>query len=330
MPQTPTNRPTMKDVAAEAGVALGTVSKVINGVPVGDEYRIRVEEAIKKLNYQINTYARGLKTSKTYCITFIIPNATNPFFASLIGAMYRAVASRGYRLLLCCSDYDAEREQEFIDMASQNRVDGIVGLTYNPRLVIPQGLPFIAIDRYFSSTVPCVSSDNFGGGRLAAEKLVELGCKRLLFLRIGSNLTNEPNRRKDGFIAACEALKVDYSLHILQDGQPIELFETYLKEHTRNGVCDFDGIFCVTDFLAYRIKGILTSLGVRVPEQVQLIGFDGVRLFGDQEYTCSTIVQPVEGIAEACLDLLLTDAPEKRPSQINLPVSYAYGGTTKA
>ena len=84
MPQTPTNRPTMKDVAAEAGVALGTVSKVINGVPVGDEYRIRVEEAIKKLNYQINTYARGLKTSKTYCITFIIPNATNPFLSSSI------------------------------------------------------------------------------------------------------------------------------------------------------------------------------------------------------------------------------------------------------
>lgn len=330
MPPTSPNRPTMKDVAAEAGVALGTVSKVINGIPVGDEYRTRVEAAIRKLNYQINTYARGLKTSRTYCITLIIPNATNPFFAALIGAMYRAVAARNYRLLLCCSDYDSNREQEFIDMASQNRVDGIIGLTYNPSLVIPQGLPFIAIDRYFSATVPCVSSDNYGGGRMAAEKLVELGCKHLLFLRIGSNLTNEPNRRKDGFITACEAMKVDYALHILQDGQPIELFESYLRDHTHNGICDYDGIFCVTDFLAYRIRSMLQALNVKVPEQVQIIGFDGVRLFGDQEYTCSTIVQPIEGIAEACVDLLLTNTPEKRPSQINLPVSYAYGGTTKA
>lgn len=330
MPIPPANRPTMKDVSAMAGVALGTVSKVINGVPVGEEYRVRVEDAINKLNYRINTYARGLKTSKTYCITLIIPNATNPFFSALIGAVYRAVDARGCRLLLCLSDYDTSREQDFIDLASQNRVDGIIGLTYNPKLVIPQGLPFIAIDRYFSASVPCVSSDNFGGGKLAAEKLAELGCKHLLFLRIGSHLTNEPNRRKDGFIAACESLNLDYALHILHDDQPIELFADYLKEHTRQGVCDYDGIFCVTDYLVYRIRAMLESLGVQIPKQVQLIGFDGVKLFGDQEYACSTIVQPVDDIAQVCVELLMTDTPEKRPSQICLPVSYAYGGTTQA
>ncbi len=319
----------MKDVAAEAGVALGTVSKVINGIPVGETYRARVEAAIRKLNYQVNSYARGLKTNKTYCVALLIPNAVNPYFASMINAVHRTAAERGYRLLLCLSEYDFNREQDFVDLASQNRVDGIIGLTYNPKLLIPDGLPFIAIDRYLGSGVPCVSSDNYGGGRMAAEKLAALGCRRLLFLRIGSSLTNEPNRRKDGFIAGCEALGLPYDLLTLQDGQPYSLFEEHLRAHTRDGRCDWDGIFCVTDYLAHRICGMLRQLGVDVPGTVQVIGFDGVRPFADAELACSTIVQPVGAIAETCLDLLLSGEPEKRPTQINLPVVYASGGTTR-
>ena len=75
--------PTMKDVAKEAGVALGTVSKVVNGIPVGESYRLRVEDAIKKLNYQVNSYAQGLKASKTYTIALLIPNTKDPFLLLL-------------------------------------------------------------------------------------------------------------------------------------------------------------------------------------------------------------------------------------------------------
>ena len=76
--------PTMKDVAREAGVALGTVSKVVNGLPVGDSYRIRVEKAIEKLNYQVNSYAQGLKSNKTYTVALLVPNTQTPFFAALV------------------------------------------------------------------------------------------------------------------------------------------------------------------------------------------------------------------------------------------------------
>lgn len=324
------SRPTMKDVATEAGVALGTVSRVINGMPVGAEYQKRVEAAIAKLDYQVNSYARGLKTNKTNCLALIIPNTHTPFFGSLTNAIHMVAASRGYRLVLCLSDYDASREQLFVEMAQQNRVDGIIGLTYNPNLIIPDGLPFITIDRYFSATIPCVSSDNFGGGRMASEKLIELGCKKLLFLRIGSSLANEPNRRKDGFIVGCQAGGVDYETLILQDDEPLSRFEDYLRTHINDGKLSFDGIFCVTDTLAHHMLKVLRALNIHVPEQVQIIGFDGVRMFGDQEYICSTIVQPINDIAESCMDLLLTSEPEKRPSQICLPVTYVYGGTTKA
>ena len=98
--------PTMKDVAREAGVALGTVSKVFNGIPVGDSYRRRVEDAARQLGYQVNNYARGLKTNKTLTAALILPNVTEPFFAALAEAVCGALANRGYRMILTLSHSD--------------------------------------------------------------------------------------------------------------------------------------------------------------------------------------------------------------------------------
>lgn len=133
--------PTMKDVAKEAGVALGTVSKVVNGIPVGESYRLRVEEAIKKLNYQVNSYAQGLKANKTYTAALLLPNTEEPFFASLAYHINLALLKRRYRMLLCCTDFSSDQEQEYVTMAQQNKVDGIIGLTYNPNLQIEENTP---------------------------------------------------------------------------------------------------------------------------------------------------------------------------------------------
>lgn len=322
--------PTMKDVAREAGVALGTVSKVINGIPVGESYRLKVEEAIKKLNYRVNSYAKGLKSNRTFTVAVMVPNLVSPFFAKLVNCINRSLAQRGYRMLLCATDYDPEQEQSYVIMAEQQKVDGIICLSYNPNLQVSEGVPLISIDRYFGAQIPCVASDNYGGGALAARKLVENGCKNLAFLRVGSRLTNEPNKRRDGFINACENLDIPYTMKILDDGTPYSAFEEFLGEHLHGGKLDFDGIFCVTDTLAHQIIGSLRTMGLRVPEDVQVIGYDGIRHFGDLEYTCSTIIQSVEEMAETCVELVLEKDDAKAPSLICLPVTYAYGGTTKA
>ncbi len=321
--------PTMKDVAREAGVALGTVSKVINGIPVGESYRLKVEAAIEKLNYRINSYAKGLKSNKTYNIAVMVPNLINPFFCKLVNCINKSLAQRGYRMLLCATDYDPEQEQAYVIMAEQQKVDGIICLSYNPKLQVSEGVPLISIDRYFGGQIPCVASDNYGGGGLAVQMLAENGCKRLAFLRVGSKLTNEPNKRKDGFINACENLDIPYTLKIVDDGTPYAAFEEFLQEHLQDGKLDFDGLFCVTDSLAYQIIRSLRAMGLRVPEDVQVIGYDGIRRFGDMDYTCSTIVQPVEEMAQTCVDLVLNQEDTKSPSLVCLPVSYAYGGTTK-
>ena len=89
------NAPTMKDVAREAGVALGTVSKVMNDLPVGEQYRKKVEAAAKKLGYQVNNYARGLKTNKTYCVALVMPSLRHPFFAALTDELTSCLLRNG-------------------------------------------------------------------------------------------------------------------------------------------------------------------------------------------------------------------------------------------
>ncbi len=321
--------PTMKDVAREAGVALGTVSKVVNGLPVGEPYRLRVEDAIKKLNYQVNSYAQGLKANKTHTVALLVPSTITPYYASLVQHINLALLRRKYRMMLCSTDHDPALEQEYVEMAQQNKVDGIIGLTYNPDLAIDENTPFIAIDRLMGPKIPCVTSDTFAGGQLAAEKLAELGCKNVAFLRIGSSLNNEPNKRKAGFENGCLSCGLNYEMKILNDGTPYKEFENFLKEHMENGRLAFDGIFCVTDILAHSIIRTLREMGLSVPEDVQVIGFDGTRHFGYLEYTCSTIVQPVPEIAEMCVELLLQENRQSKPSLVCLPVTYAYGGTTK-
>ena len=320
--------PTMKDVAREAGVALGTVSKVVNGLPVGESYKKRVEDAIKKLDYQVNSYAQGLKSNRTYTIAFLVPNTREPFWAELTNCINVSLQKRKYRMLLCTTDHNPDMEQEYVTMARQNKVDGIIGLTYNPNLIVDENIPFISIDRCISPHIPCIASDNFAGGQMAAEKLADLGCRRVAFLRIGSSLNNEPNKRKAGFENGCLARGLDYSMKILQNEDSLDGFYTFLTDHIMDGKLEFDGLFCVTDRVAYYVVNILRSLNIRVPEDVQVIGFDGIQHFGDFEYTCSTIVQPVKDLAEMCVEFLLQENLQTKPPLVCLPVTYAYGGTT--
>ena len=321
--------PTMVDVAREAGVAIGTVSRVVNGLPVGDEYRAKVNAAIERLGYQVNNTGRILRTDKTNIIALIIPNTINPYFALLVHHINMELEKRNYRMMLCFTEYDRSREIEFIRLAQQNRVDGIIALTYNPDLTIPEGIPFVTIDRFFSVSVPCIASDNFGGGWLAAQKLKEFGCRRAAFIRYGSSLTNEPSKRKDGFVSACVELGLPYEVLALPDDTPFSAIRDFLCERIHDAAQPLDGLFVGTDMLAWQIIGLLKELGLRVPEDIQVIGFDGIRMFGNRDYVVSTIVQPVQEIAEASVSTVLSSHLSSMPSLICLPVRYEYGGTTR-
>lgn len=121
---------------------------------MGDEYRKKVEQAIKTLDYHINAYAKGLKNNRTYTVAVILPNLLNPFFSMVAHYINRALVNRGYRMLLCDTEYDYTKEQEMVQMVAQNKVDGIIALTYNPDLKIPPDVRSVSIDRYLSAAPP--------------------------------------------------------------------------------------------------------------------------------------------------------------------------------
>ena len=320
---------TMADVAKHAGVSLGTVSKVVNNIHVGESYKKKVLKAIDELDYQVNTYARTLKSNKSNLVALIIPNTITPFFSALAQYVNDALQRQGYTMLLAFTEYNLQLEKEILQMAYQRKVAGIIVLSYNPDLIIPDDIPFVSIDRAFPGKVPCVSSDNYTGGYMAAQKLHELGADKLAFFRVGSNLSNEPNKRKDGFFSYCTSHKVDFTAKILDDSEDRNEFAKFIDENIIDGKLRFNGIFCVTDLLAYNIIKLLKERNIRIPEDVQVIGFDGTRMFGTEEYYCSTIVQPVEQIAKTCVDIVLYTESKYPNAVISLPVKYAPSGTTK-
>ncbi len=321
-------QPTMKDVAREAGVALGTVSRVFNGYPVGDVYRERVEAAAAKLNYRVNNYARGLKTSRTNCVGLLMPSLRHPFFAVLTDELTACLMRRGYLTNVMITNFDPEAEQKSFQLVEQNKVDGIIALTYRPSVQVDPDIPIVSIDRHINDRIPCVSSDNFGGGRLAAEKLIEFGCRNLLFIRIGPSTRGEPDRRGEGFTEECLRSGTAYENLIVEDSETEAPIYRFLDAHTQNGVFDYDGIFCNTDGLARRVCLYLAEKDVRIPEDVQVIGYDGIISYATGCYICSTIVQPLRKMAELAVDLLLSPDGTQDGSTHLLPVYYVPGGTT--
>ena len=324
-----TGNPTMKDVAREAGVALGTVSNVINGYSVGPGYKRRVDAAIEKLGYQVDHYARGLKTNRTQCAALLMPSLQHPFFAILTDALTACLMRHDYRSILMITNYDPEAEKKCLRLVRQNKVDGVIALTYSPDLMPDDSTPMVTIDRHCGSRIPCVSSDNYRGGELAAEKLLQLGCKRLLFMSVGSDVPGEVEKRGVGFEAVCRRQNADYEQIILRDCEPEALFYDFLAGHIRDGRLDFDGIFCNTDRLTLRMRDFLEARGIHVPEDVQLIGYDGLADYATGRYPCSTIVQPIGEMAEAAVRLLLEAGSLPAPVNVCLPVRYAPGGTTR-
>lgn len=323
-------QPTMKDVAREAGVSLGTVSKVINKIPVGETYKNRVENAIQKLGYRVNNYARGLKTNKTNCVALLMPSLTHPFFAYLTDALTECLMRHNYQAILMITNYDPEAETKCLLLGQQNKVDGVIALTYHPDLAeVDDSIPIVTIDRHFPGRIPCVSSDNFRGGELAAEKLIELGCRKLLFLGTGPEILGEADKRESGFESACRKGGVQYeqfSLHGDDSDAPVFSF---LLQKLESRSFDFDGIFCKADWLAQKVQIFLAEHNIWVPEDVQMIGYDGIADYATGHYPCSTIVQPLAAMAETAVNLVLQDRENIVPVNICLPVTYAYGGTTK-
>ena len=320
----------MKDVAQRAGVGVGTVSRVINRVPgVKESTLIKVNQAIKELNYIPDEYARGLKTKSSRTIALILPSVWYPFFSEFAYYVEKRLDKENYKLLLCNSNGNPTEEAKYIKMLKQNKIDAIIAITYSDiEQYIYSNIPFVSLDRYFDKKVSYVTSDNYEGGKLAARKLLEHGSRSLAYVGSHSKYPNGTMLRRDGFRDYLENIGIDYKEIFLQE--PVNDFTPYilemLKVHPK-----IDGIFCHTDSLLLKLRKILNQYGYRVPEDIQLIGFDGMNLSSDLPLGISTIAQPVEQLANGAVDLVLRKIadPSLKNEAKMYPVRYVDGNTTK-
>ena len=320
---------TMKDVAALANVGVGTVSRVLNSSgSVKESTRRKVEAAMKELNYIPNAYARGLKMNKTNTVALIIPTIWHPFFSEFAYYVESNLAEHKYKMLLCNSDVSSDKELEYIQMVQENKVDGIIGITYSDLdNFVSSHLPFVTIDRHFKEETVCVTSDNFHAGQLAVEKLVEKGCHKLGYIGTHSRFPTETTKRRNGFEKQAKQSGIPYAIY---DGQDpvIELkqeIRTFFEENP-----DVDGIFAHTDFIALDILEVLEEMKRNVPEEVQIIGCDGIKMESGRRQIVSTIRQSVDLMAKAAVEKIIQviDGDSVR-TKITLPVHYVEGPTTK-
>ncbi len=331
---------TIKDVAQDANVAVGTVSKVINGQYVSEKNREKVEASIKKLGYQVNYYARGLKMQRTYTVAVIVPEILNPFFAAWVYYIEQALFQQGYKMLLCNTQGMDEKEEYYFKMASQNKVDGIICITYrSEESYVYEDIPIISLDRRFERKISCICSDNYHGGEVAAQKMISTGSRNLIYIRSGSKIPGETMKRGQGFCDYCQSKGLD--CEVLDLGDDHESFEDrksnieteinqFLTVNRIDGKLRYDGIYASTDWLAMIILEQMEKIGIRVPEETQLVGHDGLRWMNRGDYMLSTIVQPVEEMAKTSVELVIKKIQGEEIDILTmLPITFAAKGTTR-
>lgn len=323
---------TIKDVAREAGLTVGTVSRVLNNRGyISEATREKVYQIMKELNYQPNEVARSLSKSKTNTIGVIVPHIVHPYFAKLISNLEKAASDRGFKMLLCNSREERERELEYLEMLKSNRVAGLIlcSATVKTESLESLEIPVITIERNVGTGTASVECDNYQGGVLAAKHLIACGCKHLINFG-GVDKTEMPaDSREVGFLEMCGQYGVAGVASKSHENQYIameyhEHIEKIIKENPET-----DGIFASSDLIAAQVLQVCAKLGLKVPEQVKVVGFDDVNVAALTTPPITTIHQPVKEMAEMSVDLIVrSNKGEMIPTRTVLPVTLVKRGTT--
>lgn len=331
---------TLKDVARETGLTVTTVSRVLNNRGyISEETREKVYAAMKKLNYRPNEVARSLSKKSTNTIGVIVPHIRHPYFSELISNLENEASKRGYKMILCNSQEKENKEREYLEMCTSNRVAGIVLCSAGVAVEEFQGsnIPLITIERYMENGTASVECDNKQGGKLAAEHLIACGCKNLLHISGVYETAMPADDRALGFIEVCEKAGVSHwevatNTYQYNNLEYHDFLEEVLKEnyHVDNtaendencGKSRIDGIFASSDLIAAQVLQVCSKLGIRVPEDIKLVGFDDVNISSLTTPRITTIHQPIKEIAELTLELLINAQDGKTVAKRSLlPVS---------
>ena len=290
----------IRDVAKEAGVSVGTVSMVLNHADYGSpQIRKKVEDAVEKLQYVPSEMARNLSLKRTMTVGVIVPTVAHPFFAELVEALEEALFHLGYKTMLCCTRQKENAEQAFIEMLKRQTMDGIIMGAHSLDTSLYQNLkqPIIAFDRYLSPEIPIIHADHRLGGRLAAEAFLQHDCHHIVEIA-GSQMVKTPaGEYHQVFNEVMEAYGVRTDTVSLPWNSFGGLDSLQLAEKIFADYRDVDGILG-SDLSVLSCLQVAVQRGIRVPEQLKIVAYDGTLITQNGACRLTAVRQPIAELAE--------------------------------
>ena len=308
-----TDRVSVREVAARAGVSVGTVSNVLNTPgKVAQVTAERVHRAIQELGFVPNGAARQLRAGRSTSIGFVVLDVGNPFFTDVARAAEERAAEEGWGLLIANSDERADREAAHLDLFEEQRVRGL--LVSPVAETLPQlgrlrerGIPAVLVDRLVTTPgFSSVSVDDVLGGRLAADHLLAVGRRRILFVGGPLDLPQVRDRLHGAqdAVATVDGARIDVlPVAGLTMRQGVEAGREVLAQHRR-----YDAVFAANDLVALGVlQGVALNGGLRVPDDLAIVGYDDIDFAAAAAVPITSVRQPRQRMGVTAIELLIDE-----------------------
>ncbi|MBQ8196599.1 MAG: LacI family DNA-binding transcriptional regulator [Clostridia bacterium] len=319
---------TIKDVAKYAGVGIGTVSRVINNEKaVGERTRKKVMDAMKELKYSPNNMASQLRKNETRIIALLVPVVNHPFFAKLAYYVEDEADRFGYSVILVSSQQRVEKETEIISRIKRREVDGAVFVThYMHEEQDLENCPIVSIDRAFGKNIPYVTSDNYDATKKALKYMIERGAKKVGYIGSKPLVDSEVMERERAYLDVMAEYGMPARIvnEVMQHGEETAVVADFMEKYA-----DVDGVFVSGYTLSQVFQDTAIESGKKIPEDLQIISYDGVfRQWVTSHIT--SVEQPIEEMARQVVRLLIKKIRgEETCSRTVLKTRFVLGSTTK-
>jgi LacI family transcriptional regulator len=303
---------TSRDVAREVGVSQSTVSRALRGDPrVSASTQSLIADAAKRLNYIPNVAARSLITSRTQTIGVVVSNIANPFYPQLVDILHDELGLAGYRMVLLNERVEGRRRGDVLPQMQGRAVDGLIftSVTLDSDVAewfTDHGVPVVLLNRYIDGAdVDHVVSDNESGGVLAAELLHRLGHRRIGLIA-GPDTASTSRDRERGFGATLKRLGAPLDPQLIRRGE----FSYVSGNQWCRDLLELPdrptAIFCANDVIAFGALDAAKRMGVDVPRELSVLGYDDIEMASWEAFNLSTVSQPLAQMAKAAARMLVS------------------------
>lgn len=318
----------IKDVAREAGVSIATVSRVLNDVDVvNEDTKKKVKDAIEKLGYRPNIVARSLKTQKTRTIGILIPDISSQFYPEVVRGTEDVANIYDYNIILCNSDSDLEKEKEYLRVLKEKMVDGVLYMSSSLEMEILELIKELDLKTVLvvtsdkEKTFPSVSIDNREAAYDATMSLLAKGNKKIAYIGVHKDEVNAAAVRYLGYEDALKekGLEVDENLVYFGELKAREGYEGVNKILEKG---TFDALFCASDEIAMGAINALREKNIKVPEDVDVIGFDNIYSASIFYPKLTTVAVPMYDMGSVGMRMLIKIINNKELEEKNYILPY--------